>query len=323
LMRWRRRRRQGLPLSQIPGPKKVGTPCLCDLEKEVRLLHPALKRTPGAGALYQKYAPVLSRREFAELIAKSRKECVKNERAQKSRIEWLVPGAVFALDETELLEWPGTERAFALCSLDLSSRYVFEARINLQVAHGENVAEFLREVFEVHGAPLFLKRDNGSNMNAACVNEVLEEYHVLPLNSPAYYCAYNGGVERVHQDVADALEKSLCRMGGIWTRENVQLHADLGIHELNHHQRRVLKGRTPCRVLHGENRRKYGKQERRVIYEWLKEKTAAILGSHPKNGLSFEAAYRAAAETWLKQQGIIRVHKPTKSVTPFSPEMVS
>jgi hypothetical protein len=312
--------RHGIPLYHEPGPKKVEDADLHALEAQVRALSHGKKRTKGSGALYQKYAPSLSRREFLGMVSRCRREYVEQERAGKCRVEWLVPGAVYALDETEFWEWDRMEKAFVLSSLDLASRFVFEAGMDFCVAEGEVVAEKLREVFEHHGPPLFQKRDNGGNLNATCVNKVLEEYHVLPLNSPAYYSQYNGGVERSHQDVKTALERSFRRLGGVLSGEMVGLYAERGIHALNHEPRRSLGGRTPCRVFYGGNRRKYGLQQRRVIHEWIKEQTAAILAQEP--GLGFKVAYRRAAETWLEKQGIIRVHKP-KSVTPFSPQLGS
>ena len=44
----------------------------------------------------------------------------------------------------------------------------------------------LAKLFRRHGAPLFLKRDNGSPLNHAAVNAVLAEFGVIPLNSPAH-----------------------------------------------------------------------------------------------------------------------------------------
>jgi hypothetical protein len=324
LKRWRKRMQENAPLVQRSGPSKVGALNLCALESEVRALCHGRKRTPGSGALYRKYAPLLSRREFLEIVERCRREYVQKQRRELTRIVWQVPGVVFALDETEFSEWQRMEKAYVLCSMDLASHYMFEVRMDLEMATGESVAEMLRDVFEAHGAPLFLKRDNGSSMNAACVNKVLEEYHVLPLNSPPYYSPYNGGIERAHQDIHAALEQNFRQMGGVLRGKSLELYANNGIQELNHKLRRSLGGRIPCQVFHAKNRRNYGKQQRRVIYEWLKEQTAAILnGTEAGKSLPYEAAYRVAVQTWLEKQGIIRVQKPNRSVTHFSPKLVS
>jgi hypothetical protein len=45
------------------------------------------------------------------------------------------------------------------------------------------------------GGLLFIKRDNGSNLNSCAVNEILENWYVIPLNSPVRCPQYNGAVE--------------------------------------------------------------------------------------------------------------------------------
>jgi len=48
-------------------------------------------------------------------------------------------------------------------------------------ARGRDVAGYLRALFDQHGAPLFLKRDNGSIFNHRAVDAVLAEHCVIPL----------------------------------------------------------------------------------------------------------------------------------------------
>ncbi len=324
LARWRGRQRCGVPLAERPGPKKAMKPNLSALEKEVRELSACPKRTMGTGLLYRKWAPEVSRREFAEMVDRVRREILAEERALIHHVTWMVPGAVFALDESEWRPHPEAKKIYLMDGLDLSSRYVFQTRVGQTVATGSEVAQSLREEFERTGAPLFLKRDNGSNLNAAAVNQVLEEYGVMPLNSPPYYSPYNGSIERGHREV----KKTLTRQFEKWMEKGtvgpVELHCRVGIQDLNHKPRRSLGWRTPCRVFHGFGHKQYNKQERNVAYEWMKEKTAAILEAVPmENSLSFEAAWRSAAQTWLEAQGIIRVKKPNQSVTPFSGTLVS
>jgi hypothetical protein len=78
--------------------------------------------------------------------------------------------------------------------LDLASRYRFAPLFALALLGGE-IAGHLHQLFHRHGAPLFLKRDNGSNLNCSEVNDVLVAHGVIPLNSPAYYPRYNGAME--------------------------------------------------------------------------------------------------------------------------------
>ena len=78
---------------------------------------------------------------------------------------------------------------------------------------GEEVAGYLSEKFCRFGPPLFLKRDNGGNLNHRAVNEVLSEFFVLPLNSPAYYAPYNGAIEESQGELKACLREKLMTHG--------------------------------------------------------------------------------------------------------------
>ena len=315
LSRWRRRKREGVLLWQVPGPKEVPQFDLGALETKIRSLPHRHKRSRGTGELYKRVAPNVSRRNLMAMVAGVRKEYASEAAASKTRIEWLVPGVVTSMDETERLGINGEDKAIFLSSMDLGARYLFPPGVQNRPASGEEVAAYLRRQFERFGAPLFYKRDNGGNLNSNAVDTVLEEYGVLPLNSPPYYSPYNGGMERGHQDVNRAVEAVLEKEG--CGPDLVQV-AERAIQDLNHRPRRVLKGRIPCEVYHGPGRRKYGKRERRITYEWMMEKTASILKAVPENKLTFEGAWRSAAQVWMESQGIIRVHKPRKVSPHFS-----
>lgn len=50
---------------------------------------------------------------------------------------------------------------------------------------GRLIAACLGAVFRAHGAPLFLKRDNGSPFNHQAPDQVLERHRMLTLQQPA------------------------------------------------------------------------------------------------------------------------------------------
>ncbi|CAG0994028.1 hypothetical protein PLCT2_02640 [Planctomycetaceae bacterium] len=54
----------------------------------------------------------------------------------------------------------------------------------------------LQGLFELHGAPLVIKSDNGSAFAESRVQALLAEKNVLQLFSPPYYPRYNGSCER-------------------------------------------------------------------------------------------------------------------------------
>ncbi len=80
---------------------------------------------------------------------------------------------------------------------DLGSQYILPP-VTGRILSGEAVALNLRTLFKRFGAPLFLKRDNGKNLCAKEVDEVLKEFGVIALNSPPYYSQYNGSVEQAN-----------------------------------------------------------------------------------------------------------------------------
>lgn len=106
------------------------------------------------------------------------------------QIRWLVPGLVMGMDDTRTHREPAR---YLHQVKDLASRYVLDPRTG-DFPAGADVVENLRRLVFRHRAPLFLKRDNGSNLNHQDVNDVMEEFSIIPLNSPPHYPQYNGSV---------------------------------------------------------------------------------------------------------------------------------
>lgn len=75
---------------------------------------------------------------------------------------------------------------------DLASRYKFPPPAGDAMPHGEEVAENLERLFERHGAPLVVKRDNGGNLNHGAVDALLDRYLVIP----AQLAAILAGLQR-------------------------------------------------------------------------------------------------------------------------------
>ena len=71
------------------------------------------------------------------------------------------------------------------------------------------MARHLESLFRSQGAPLLLKRDNGSVFNHNAVNEVLARWGVIPLNSPAYYAPYNGAIEQGIKELKKEMARAL------------------------------------------------------------------------------------------------------------------
>jgi transposase InsO family protein len=307
LMRWRNRRQAGKALRRKPGPAKT-TPLDFDaLHGDILRLHFGRERTGGAGALHDKYRDAISRRDFHALVEAARHEVRQEEQALERRIDWLVPGVVWSMDDTEK-HWLDSGFGHVHLVMDLGSRY------NLRVlgadvqANGLEVALSLENLFSQYGAPLFMKMDGGSNFRHSVVRQLLADYGVIPLLSPPYYPPYNGSIERGHQEILWLLTT---RIGGqkVTARE-LRLECEVSGHEVNHKRRRSLGWRTACRALdaRGPVLSLFGRRERKGVFDELQALTVDIaqqLDQH--TDAVAETAFRYAAETWMQSNHMIRV----------------
>jgi len=315
--RWRDRIQRDKVLINRPGPKKVEPFDPSVLEAEIRLLGHARKRSTGITELYQRHRFSISRRELGRMVERVRQDLLADHRRHLRRIEWVMPGVAWAMDGTEYDV--GLAGKVYLCNMqDLGSRYKFLPMAG-EYPVGEEIAGYLSEKFVRYGAPLVLKRDNEGNLNHGAVNEVLEEFFILPLNSPEYYAPYNGAIEESQREVKRCLRDKLA-LGLPDCSEHLAAYAEAAVNDLNHRHRPCLNGRTSCQLFfESANKPAFSKRERREIYDSIMEKAEAILSAMNQSGQSFrESAWRIAVESWLKSRGFIKVHT-TKSVTQFYP----
>ena len=236
----------------------------------------------------------------------ARAELRRERQALQRRITWNVPGVVWAMDDAELGRDPQGRKIVLHNLQDLASRYKLDPA-------GEAVAAHVEAQWAEGTVPLVLKRDNGSNLNHKAVNGRLAEYGVIPLNSPAHYPPYNGAIERSQDEMKQRL--------GPWVHDlhgDLQLHAQVAAHELNHKLRRSLRGQTACAVFSSgkRNTAAYTRRKRKEIYEQIKalaiEIVQAMRGARcPEvDAEPIETAttvWRLAVETWLHRHGLITV----------------
>ncbi len=273
------------------------------LNAEIRSLDHRHKRSAGAGELYRRNSQSVSRRDLAQMVSQVRHDLAADRRRQMRRIEWLTPGVVWAMDFTEYAL--GTGKTYLHNTQDLGSRYKF-----LPMAGGypvgEEIAGYLSEKFSRFGPPLFLKRDNGGNMNHQAVNDVLAEFLVLPLNSPAYYAVYNGAIEESQREVKSALREKLA-LGPPDCRDHVSAYAEAAVNDLNHRARPCLYGKTSCQVFFESDKPVFSKRHREEVYHWIIERVKAILSALDQSGQAVqESAWRIAVESWLRSKKNIR-----------------
>jgi hypothetical protein len=321
MRRWWRRKKESRPFLSRPGPKKV-EPCVTSvLAAEIRLLGHGVKRSAGATKLYRRYGGSLSRRELSRMVGQVRQDWVADHRRNLRRIEWLMPGAVWAMDVTEYDLGPAG-RMHLHNTQDLGSRYKFPPLAG-ECPVGEEIAGYLSEKFFRFGPPLFLKRDNGGNLNHGAVNGILSEFFVLPLNSPQYYASYNGAIEESQRELKACLREKLTSDLPHSENHSAVVYAEVAAHELNHRLRPCLKGKTSCQVFFSLGERPiFLKWERREIYDILRERVERILAKMNQFDQSArQAAWRIAVEFWLQSRGFIKVHIPKKChpiLPPFS-----
>ena len=277
------------------------------------MLQHGRKRTEGTGEIYRQHRGQISRRELNRQVEEERQRQNRERNRVYHQVAWKMPRLMWAMDDSEYRPFPGYPEAYLHNVQDLASRYKVRPLVGWNLAHGEEVAAHLRELFEAHGAPLFLKRGNGSNLNQAVVDELLRAFLVIELNSPCRYPQYNGGIEAAQAEIKQKLAQ----------RERINasflsLEAEVDTQALNHKTRPCLNRRTSCEVFASgrEIAKTYTARKRREVYDWIKAKTLSILNEEIEAG---DGAWRLAVETWLLDNGFITVRN-RKKVSPSSSE---
>jgi hypothetical protein len=302
LIRWRMRRKKEAPLLRQPGPPKVQPPDFSRLEREIARLSHGQDRTQGTGVLYARYAPFVSRRQLQSMVAQARQDLHAFHRQNLRRIHWNVPNVAWSMDPCEY-EQPDTagSKVYLNQMQDLASRYKFMPMTG-EIPCGEEISGYLAATFNRFGAPLFLKRDNGGNLNHAVVNDVLADYFVIPVNSPVHYPPYNGVIEEAQTELKHGLAEKLSYRP-CCPREHLEAYAATVEHDLNHQPRPCLNGHNACRVYFA-GKRTFSKWERRDAYDWIKNLQNDILRN---DGVQPQAAWRIAVEAWLNMKGFITI----------------
>ena len=307
--RWRWRLRNNVVVAQRPGPKKAEPFDPAVLDSEIRLLDHGIKRSTGTTQLYRRNAQSVSRRDLARLVAQVRHDLDSDRRRSLRRIEWLTPRVVWAMDMTEYDLGP--IKTYLHNTQDLGSRYKLPP-IAGGYPVGEEIAGYLTHTFSRFGPPLFLKRDNGGNMNHAVVNDLLAEFFVLPLNSPAYYAVYNGAIEESQREVKDCLREKLA-LGSADYLYHVSAYAEAAVNDLNHRSRPCLYGKTSCQAFFEPPNPAFSKRDRKEIHDWVLARVERILSAMNQSGRAIrESAWRIAVEAWLQSKGYINIYTNRK-----------
>ena len=315
VMRWRQRQRRGWPVWQCPGPKKTVPLNWTEFYPLLRQLHHRRVRTHGTTELHARFARSLSRRQLGTLVQDFRRDQL----LAMKHIHWLHAGLAWSCDATQY----GPDGLLLIPVQDLASRYRFAPLVTDHL-DGRQIAAHLARLFRQHGAPLFLKRDNGSPFNHHAVEAVLARFGVLPLNNPPHYPRYNGSMEKGIRDFKAALDQRQLPPTRVPT--DLALAAEVTAHELNHRPRRCLTGRTACAVFHDDAKHlRWTRRQRQTIFRLLLHRFGvlsgkATLGDHR----SPATLWRVTVESWLRCQNLIAVRQNQKpNVSTTSPKIWS
>jgi len=317
LMRWKHRRQAGKTLVGKPGPGKAEALHVTAIHDDIGQLQHRRYRTAGTGALYEKYREQISRRDLQALVAATRRELQQQAEALERRIEWLVPGVVWSMDDTKK-HWLPERFGHLHLVRDLASHYILRALGDDVQANGLRVALSLEDLFQRQGAPLFLKMDGGGNFKHHEVRHTLDAFGVIPLLSPPHYPPYNGGIERGHQEI---LRQLTIRIGGDTLRaRELRLECEVSGHEVNHMRRLSLGRRTACQAMELGRPllRLFGRRQRKEVFDEIqamKVDIAQQLDEH--TDAAAETAFRYAAETWMQRNHMIRVTRNGKVLPLF------
>jgi transposase InsO family protein len=209
---------------------------------------------PGVGVptLQQQFRGV-ARGELADLLRRYRAVCRRRFLAYRRILHWQTPGRVWAADFTE----PScSRRAGSLPPIAGSHPYLLAVR---DLASGMTLAweplpaltaevtqAALARLFNLHGAPLVLKVDNGSAFRAQPFQEFLQASGVIPLYSPPSCPGYNGSIEATIGSLKRRTEEHARVEGRSGRWEMADLRAAQAAANGSHPRR--LNGRTPTSV---------------------------------------------------------------------------
>jgi hypothetical protein len=307
--RWKRRIGLGMEPVQKPGAKKVAHMDLEQLKHKIGDLDHGNKRTAGTGRLYQANSHRISRRQFNEMVKQVRRSIHRKSAATMCTVRWLRPDLAWAIDGLQY------NTCYVQNLQDLCSRYKFAPMTTAYMPCGEEIAGHLDRHLTRFGPPLFIKRDNGGNLNHRAVNDLLEEQMVIPINSPCYTAGYNGAIEHSQGELKRWLRKW---KDGASTIRQLALKVENAAHALNHSPRRCLVGKNACRCYFTSSRLRFNKRKRKEVYDWIIELAVDLSAHCGKNEID-PAAWRIAARKWMENHRLIVITKPA-NVLPHFPK---
>lgn len=303
--RWKSRIKKSLDPVRQSGPRPVKPLDLRKVQAEMAGLEHKAKRSHGVGKLRKTFQGAISRRDLGLLVATARREAIARKKAARYEVDWHEPGTVWAMDVFEM-KLPYTPRkAYVLTVQDLATGYKFPPLATEREPRGHEVTAHLKSLFRRFNKPLFLKLDNGANLNHYSVKELLADQHILPLNSPAYYASYNGAIEHAQGEFKTRLQECYGKAASF---SAFALMAELAAHDLNHSGRRKLNGKNSCLKFFGKPKISFSKRKRKEVFKWISDLAIDIVAKSGKKKIR-STAWRVACRKWLEENGLVSIRK--------------
>jgi hypothetical protein len=305
--RWKHRAANKVPLVQSPGPRKMVAADIAAITDDIAALTHGTQRTGGTTALYKRYRDSISRRDLQAMIKDERTRQVAERREGFDEVRWQGAGIVWAMDDTLYNERDKEGRQLMIHHVrDIGAHYSLQPMAGIDHPHGMEVAANLHTLCNRYGAPLFIKRDNGGNLNTPDVDEVLAQFCVIPFNSPFCTPTYNGAIERAQGTLKSELACQLAPVGQ-WSTADALPYVRAAANEINHKPLEALGGSCACqyRATHMQT---FNKNERKDIYDWLTNARKSILEDQ-RYAISVQTAHRWAVTAWLLKNEYMSINR--------------
>ena len=298
------------------GPR--GKPRAVTMEDEVILQllkkqqkHGKRQRLCAVSVVHAKH-PEYSARRFQELANELRNRLRRGERKSMLSVEYCEAHLIWSMDIFEQIH--RGVRFHVLQVIDLGSRMKLEPAVKVGAFTGEEVAEHLNYLMHKHEAPLFLKRDNGSNLNSGEVLSILKMFSVIPFNSPPGFPQFNGVMERSQGEIKRYLHAILKNKEEL---DSFTVAVHLSVERANRRRRAVLAGKCAWECW-DEEFPHFTRRERESVYLEIKRLAEGILETFPrKKRMRRDAgahAWRIAIQRYLESKEYIRLFRDGRNL---------
>jgi transposase InsO family protein len=216
--------RQGFE-EDVLCPHPLGRPVvLFAREERNSVIHFLDEYGPGIGlATLRDCFSAWPRAGLGHLLNRYRRVWRERHRQPLRVLHWTYPGSVWAMDFTGPLPAIDGTYPYVLAIRDLASGLQLLTQ-PLRSANADAAIAALAGLFMVLGAPLVLKRDNGSAFGTAELMQLLREFGVESLFSPPRVPSYNGAIEAGIGSWKVRAEHQAARHGrpGQWSCDDVE-----------------------------------------------------------------------------------------------------